>query len=404
MKLLTSLSIALTLGLVLALPGAAHADEVKITIEKAPPPHPHVIIQPHPDAPIQGQRASVELAILLDTSNSMDGLIAQAKQQVWSIINQFANAKKNGQTPVFRVALFEYGNNGLPAAEGYIRQVVPLTTDLDKLSEELFALTTNGGDEYCGQVISEAVKRLDWSKEPNSYKAIFIAGNEPFTQGSMPYQDACQDAITRGIIINTIHCGPYKTGVDTHWAHGAQLAEGDYLNIDQDQTVVHIDAPQDKIIIELNAKLNRTYLWYGAEAEVLRENQVAQDGNAMSVAPSVAVQRARTKSSGNYANVGRDLVDTIQKDADVLKTVEAEDLPKEMRTMTEAEQKAHIEKMSAERAAIQAQIKQLTAEREQYVQAERAKLAKADDEATLGDVMSQTVTRQLEAAGFALGE
>ena len=65
---------------------------------------------------------------------------------------------------MLRVALFEYGNIGLPASEGYIRQVVPLTDDLDNLSESLFGLTTNGGDEYCGQVIDRAVKSLDWSK------------------------------------------------------------------------------------------------------------------------------------------------------------------------------------------------------------------------------------------------
>ena len=105
------------------------------------------------------------------------------------------------------VALFEYGNTNLPASEGYIRQVVPLTDDLDSLSEALFALTTRGGDEYCGQVIDEAIKRLDWTKEPNAYKAIFIAGNEPFTQGPVDYKQACGYAIQNGVIVNTIHCG-----------------------------------------------------------------------------------------------------------------------------------------------------------------------------------------------------
>ena len=98
-------------------------------------------------------RPAVDIAILLDTSNSMDGLIDQAKSQLWTIINEFAAAKRHGLTPTLRVALFEYGNTNLPASEGYIRQVIPLTDDLDALSEALFALTTNGGDEYCGQVI-----------------------------------------------------------------------------------------------------------------------------------------------------------------------------------------------------------------------------------------------------------
>ena len=99
-------------------------------------------------------------------------LIYWITTNLWTIVQQFANAKRNGQTPVLRVALFEYGNTRLPASEGFIRQVVALTDDLDKLSECLFGLTTNGGDEYCGQVIDEAITRLDWSKENGGYKAI----------------------------------------------------------------------------------------------------------------------------------------------------------------------------------------------------------------------------------------
>lgn len=97
--------------------------------------------------PFTGTRASVDVALLLDTSNSMDGLISQAKSQLWTIVQQFASAKKHGKTPLLRVALFEYGNTNLPASEGYIRQVVGLTDDLDVLSEALFALRTRGGDE-----------------------------------------------------------------------------------------------------------------------------------------------------------------------------------------------------------------------------------------------------------------
>jgi hypothetical protein len=72
----------------------------------------------------------------------MDGLIGQAKSQLWNIVQQFADAKKNGMTPALRVSVFEYGNTNLPATEGYIRQVV-LTDDLDSVSQALFQLTTN---------------------------------------------------------------------------------------------------------------------------------------------------------------------------------------------------------------------------------------------------------------------
>ena len=319
--------------------------------------------------PFTGSRPAVDVAILLDTSNSMDGLIKQAKSQLWTIVQQFADAKKNGQTPVLRVALFEYGNSSLPASEGYIRQVVQLTDDLDALSEALFSLKTNGGDEYCGQVIKAAIKRLDWSGEPNSYKAIFIAGNEPFTQGSVDYRKSCKKAIEKGIVVNTIHCGSYANGVSGKWQEGANLAEGKYLNIDQDRAIVHIDCPQDKIIIQLNAELNKTYLWFG-KADVRRrykENQVAQDANAGALSPNALLGRAVAKSGKAYRNVRRDLVDALAENEEVLDQITDDELPAELRDMSKKDRVLHVQSMLAKRLEIQDKIAKLNAERKVYL-------------------------------------
>ncbi len=373
---------------------------VVITVEK---PGPVVELPSKP--PFSGKRAAVDVAILLDTSNSMDGLISQAKSQLWTIVQQFAKAQKNGQTPVLRVALLEYGNTSLPAAEGYIRQVVPLTDDLDKLSEALFALSTNGGDEYCGQVIDEAVTRLDWSQEPNGYKVIFIAGNEPFTQGTVDYQKSCKRAIENGVIVNTIHCGNHQTGVDGKWRHGAQLAEGEFFNIDQDQKIVHIDCPQDKIIIKLNAELNKTYLWYGSKAKRSNysRNQVAQDTNAAAESRSIAVGRAAIKAGGAggaYRNINRDLVDTIEEDADVLKKVKEKELPEVLRKIAPVKREAFIKEMVTNRKQLQKQISKLANEREAYLTKERKRLAKDAGEATLGDAVVMAIQKQLVRSGF----
>src|SRR4051794_10587913 len=138
---------------------------------------------------------SVQIALLLDTSNSMDGLIGQAKTQLWSVVNEFIRARRDGRPASIEVALYEYGNNGLPAREGFVRMVLPLTDDLDAVSEKLFALRTNGGQEYCGQVIRDATAQLDWSRSGAVYRAIFIAGNEPFSQGPVTYSESCRAAI-----------------------------------------------------------------------------------------------------------------------------------------------------------------------------------------------------------------
>jgi hypothetical protein len=385
-------------SVVLATATTARAEKTEVVITIAKKPAAEVPTKP----PFSGTRAAVDVAILLDTSNSMDGLINQAKSQLWTIVEQFAKAKKNGQTPLLRVALFEYGNTRLPAAEGYIRQVVPLIDDLDKLSQSLFALSTNGGDEYCGQVINEAITRLNWSKEPNAYKAIFIAGNEPFTQGTVDYRESCGRAIQTGIVVNTIHCGNHASGVSGEWQQGAQLAEGEFFNIDQDRAVVHIKCPQDEIILRLNTELNKTYLWYGDQAkrESLAANQVAQDTNAELVGEGVAVGRAVVKSGKMYGNYARCLVDTFLENEAILDEVKEEDLPEVLRVLTPEKRKEYVQQQSAKRGEVQNKIAKLAAEREAYLTQERKRLANETGQATLGDAVVATIAKQLAKSGF----
>jgi hypothetical protein len=346
------------------------------------------------------QRPLVEIALLLDTSNSMDGLIDQAKSQLWKVVNEFIKARQNGKQPEVHVALFEYGKSSLPASEGYIRLIQPLTHDLDKVSEELFALKTNGGDEYCGWVIREAVTRLSWSSSPDVYRAIFIAGNEPFTQGRVPYAESCKAAIAKGIIVNTIHCGNEAEGVNTKWKDGAILADGKYMFIDQNQAVVHFAAPQDAEIARLSTELNKTYLPYGASGNEAAERQVAQDANALSMAASGSVvNRAVTKSSANYRNDGWDLVDAVNNGRLKLSDVKNEELPAEMQKMTASERAAFVEAKLKERTEIQVKIQALNDARNKYV-AEQMKTSATAGANTLDAAMLSAVREQAVRNNF----
>lgn len=345
------------------------------------------------------QKPLVQIALLLDTSNSMDGLIDQAKSQLWKICNEFIKARQNGVAPEVQVALYEYGNSRLSPVAGWIRQVVPLTTDLDRISEELFALRTSGGDEFCGWVIQRAVEELAWNPSADVYKAIFIAGNEPFTQGPVNYADSCKAAIAKGIIVNTIHCGSEAVGVNTKWKDGADLADGKYMVIDQNRAVVAIAAPQDAEIARLGVELNKTYLAYGAQGRVGAARQAAQEANVAMLAPAsgATVQRALTKASANYLNAGWDLVDAAQeKDFDIAK-LKTEDLPEPMRKMNESERKAFIEKHARERAEIRAKINQLNAEREKYLKERMKEFAGTN---TLDAVIIAAIREQAQKRNF----
>ena len=348
----------------------------------------------------------IQIAILLDTSGSMNGLINQARTQLWTIVNEFARSKQGGQTPRLEVALYEYGKSELPASEGYIRQILPLTEDLDKISEQLFKLTTNGGDEYCGQVIQAATKGLSWSQSPRVYKAIFIAGNEPFTQGSVDYKLSCRDAIAKGIIVNTIHCGTEAEGKNTGWPDGAKLADGQALNIDQDRAVVAIQAPQDEEIVRLSTELNATYIAYGragAESQVRQQQQ-----DALAAAPSAAaaganVERSLSKAQAVYKNANWDLVDAAKENKVKLEEIDAKDLPENMKKMTPAERKAYVAEQAKKREALQKQINDLGAQRDKYV-AEKRREAAAGGPETLDAAILKAVREQMAKKEFEVAE
>jgi hypothetical protein len=311
---------------------------------------------------------TIMMALLLDTSNSMDGLIDQAKSQLWKIVNEVAAAKTvDGKRPNIKIALYEYGNDGLSANEGFIRQVSALTEDLDVLSEKLFSLSTNGGNEFCGQVINTSLNQLTWSASKDDLKMIFIAGNEDFTQGNVSYKLACDAAKKKGVVVNTIYCGYANDGVNLGWNRGAELAGGAFMSIDQNSKTAYVATPYDDQIAALNDELNATYVYYGESGEERKEQQIVQDKNAASYGMANVAERSFCKSSYAYKNSSWDLVDAAKDNAKLIVEIKPGDLPKEMRIMSIEQRKVYIRQKSEERTQIQGQIQSLNKKRQDYI-------------------------------------
>ena len=325
-----------------------------------------VLVEEIPD-PTPPVKRSIKLALILDTSNSMDGLIDQAKAQLWNIVNELSVAKCDGVKPNLEIALYQYGNDNLPASEGYIQLVAPLTEDLDEISAQLFALSTRGGSEFCGQAIQTSLKQLDWDVRPEDYKVIFIAGNEPFSQGNVPYAEVCRTAKAKGIIVNTIHCGDFQVGINQSWKDGAVLAGGKYMAINQNSKTEYIPSPYDDQIAQLNTKLNTTYIEYGSQGRAKKQKMQEQDDNSAEYGQVNSIKRAVTKSSHVYKSESWDLVEANKKKDFKIESVEEEYLPEEMRTMDVEERKSYVTQKTAEREKIKGEIQALNKKREEHV-------------------------------------
>lgn len=333
---------------------------------------------PPPAAP------KIQAAILLDVSNSMDGLIEQAKAQLWNMVSVMGRAKCNGASPQIEIALYEYGSPRNDAAKGFVKQLSGFTSDLDGLSKNLFSLSTNGGDEYCGQVIYTSIKELAWDTSAQSYKVIFIAGNEDFLQGSLHYTAACAAANKKGILVNTIYCGDRMQGIREHWNLAGECGGGSFTNINQDAKVEDIPTPYDSSLMVLNEKLNGTYIGYGSKAVAGSNAQAFADIAYMKVNKYVAMKRIEVKGKKElYNNSSWDLVDAAKDGDGVLDKFDTKTLPDSLQKKSRAEIKQIVKAKSEERAAVQTQITNLSLQRENFLAEERKRRAATNNQQTL---------------------
>ncbi|MEZ4803296.1 MAG: VWA domain-containing protein [Gelidibacter sp.] len=337
----------------------------------------------------------IKVALLLDTSNSMDGLIDQAKAQLWEIVNELSYAKCDDRKPNLQIALYEYGNDRLNSDEGYIRQVLAFSNDLDEISKQLFSLTTNGGEEYCGNVIQTSLNQLNWGSNADDLKLIFIAGNEPFTQGKINYKDATKLACNKDVTVNTIFCGDYDQGISSYWKDGADLAHGNYMAINHNHATTYVASPYDDQILILNQKLNKTYVAYGSAGSQKMAMQAEQDVNAQGYSEANAVNRAVSKSSHLYKNDSWDLVDAEKSKSFKYEDLKDKDLPSELKGKSKEEIKNYVAKKSKERDEIQEEIQQLNEKRLQYIMNEHK-----DNSSSLESAMVNAIKAQAKNKNY----
>ncbi len=340
--------------------------------------------------------AKIQIALLLDTSSSMDGLIDQARSQLWGVVNALDSASFQGATPRLEIAVYEYGNDRLAAHDGFIRKVVPFSSELDRVSEGLFGLTTAGGDEYAGQVVHTAAHDLDWESGDHVLRVLYIAGNESFDQGSVDFRTAVRDARERGIVVNTVNCVG-RGGADTGWETAAELGGGKALRIDQDQRFEYVAAPQDDEIQRLGVALNETYVGYGRQGASSVANQARQDTNSVSVGQASTVSRALSKASGYYENPSWDLVDALDQGTVELPELDRSTLSRDLRELSDDALQAHVADQKKERTRIKARLAQLSEERQAHLDG-RAE----DDGVRLETVIMDALIEQAAARGFKL--
>ncbi|MGB0716184.1 MAG: VWA domain-containing protein [Phycisphaerae bacterium] len=358
--------------------------EVKVMKTRPTPHDPKASTAPVP----------VDIVICLDTSGSMTALIDSARAQLWEIVNEFAQAKP---VPVLRVGLLTYGSpNNSNAANGWVVRQIGLSSDLDAVYAKMMGMTTNGGEEFVGWVLNDAIRTMDWSTDPRALKVVYVAGNESADQGSATFnfRSVGLEARERDILINAIYAGNASQGMAESWNQVASHGNGEYAAIDMSAGLRQRYTQYDDILIQLNTQLNATYIPYGRQGAQMRLRQEAQDAQACQLGKQTAASRSAAKGSVLYDNAHWDLVDASKDKKFEVSSVPVSQLPDAMQLMSEDERVKYLEQARQKRSKLQKKI--------QEVQLKRlAELRKQEenDESTegLGRATKRTIRSQAKS-------
>jgi Mg-chelatase subunit ChlD len=330
---------------------------------------------------IRSERPAVEVMFVLDTTGSMGGLIAAAKEKIWSIANTLATADP---APEIKMGLVGYRDRG----DTYVTTLTPLSDDLDAVYVNLMQFQADGGGdtpESVNQALHEAVTRTDWSSSSTVYRVIFLVGDAPPQmnyRNDVKYAQSCRMAAEKDIIINTIQCGDMAETRPV-WREIARLGRGDYFNVAQSGSAVLYDTPYDAKIAKLSRDLDGTRIFYGT-AEDLRKTKVRKEAAEAiyeAAKPSAVAKRTifNTKAAGAKNFIGsRELVQAVESGNLELPDLPKDQLPKELKDLSADALKKHIKAKSAERKKLQADIEKLAQKRQAFIK------AKVEEEAKKG--------------------
>ncbi len=342
-------------------------------------------------------RPQVDVVFCIDRSGSMSGVIETAKQKVWGIVNDIARSKP---APALRIGLIGYGSADREA------KFFPLTDDLDKVYENLVTFRVDmGGDEWVGWVVKKAVEEMSWGAGKEALRIIFVVGNETAAQGrkEILYTKTVPKAIEKDITVNAIYCGRPNPDEARTWTEVARLADGLYTTIDLSGGAITIETPMDKVLVELNGRLNATYLPFGKEGETGRMNQLRQDENSSRYGgDSNMASRAGAKSWAGY-RCRWDLVDASKERDFDLSKIKGEDLPEAMRPMNLEERRAYILEKGRERESIQQEIRDRSLERQKHIDGEVKRRGLTQD-AAFDEAVRRAIRGQAGRRGFTFEE
>ena len=283
-----------------------------------------------------------------------------------------------------------------------------MTEDLQDIYGKLVAFRAGGGGdtpESVNQALREAIYDIDWSDDQDVFRVAFLVGDAP---PHMDYQEDQYPAIIRralekDIVVNAIQAGSMRSTTPI-WKEIASLGGGDYAQIEQSGGMQVVETPFDDEIQQKNIELNKTVIPYGNRAQQsrVREKTAGASAAAPSVASDMAAYISKSSKTAKVVTGAGDLTEEIMSGELAIDALEEDALPQELKSLSTAERSLFIEGNIEKRKAAQTELESLVAERDAWIENQRAKAESPADSFDLK--VERMIEDQAASKGFATKE
>jgi hypothetical protein len=309
----------------------------------------------------------VDVVFCLDLSSSSNGLIDQFRNHLWDYWYFFSrcNPQPNYRIGVVAYARFSYGKSG-----GYTKVINDLGNDFEKMSNILFKITSRieKGDQYVGSALSTCLKKISWSKNPETKKIIFLVGNGDVTTGPDDIDEVVDKLAAQKIIVHSVYCtAPGERKAIKGWELIAQKTSGKISTISiRNHYFDRLNGFDIKRFRTLNRRFNQTYLYYGKNGKADYRLLQLEDNHIYVTNTEGFRFRALYKTSDDFQrkNAAWDLVDLYYKNPVGFINVDKKLLNDTCRKMTNSQLRSYIIYKKYERKKLSSMIQEMIAEKE----------------------------------------
>jgi Mg-chelatase subunit ChlD len=342
----------------------------------------------------------IQVVFALDATGSMSGLIAAAKEKIWSIASSLSQTKEGVQ---IEMGLVFYRDRG----DDFVTKQVQLSANLDDVYRELMSISAGGGGdspESVNQGLWEAVDKMSWTDSKDAYKAIFLVGDQPphmDYQQDVLYTESCKRAQQKDIVINTILMGGDGSAKKI-WEEIAACSQGSFFQMDMDVNNVEVSTPYDVQISKISDEIQQERLYYGGAEIMKKQKAKTEKSDYISSNASDAVKSRRAEYNmsvaGNSAFYGEQelIQDYSTGKVNIARLLEIQ-LPVKLAKMTLAERKAFLDQAVAKRKAQEQQLKELAVQRQEYLEKEMEKMDPDKVENSFNNQVFNSVQKQAGA-------